>query len=110
MRHNYATLRFSAYCGMGFDLGDTCFRCDIGDLRKVAARRIRKARKAGQYVGVIEAGYEWEFETPDDAVMIGDGEGIMSLSVPDGGMADDAGDNESDEYYVDDEEEEEDAE
>lgn len=72
---NHYVLRFHTYSGMYYDM-----ECDDDrkTVRSAAAKRIREARHA-QPVHVLEPGERWEFETPESAFMIGDGDGIMTL-------------------------------
>jgi hypothetical protein len=71
-------LRLTPYAGGRYDLVE---RGSMAECRERAARRIRWHRNKLEYpVTVLEAGYRWELETGDDAIMIGDGEGIMSIT------------------------------
>ena len=88
-----ATLTFRAYCGLHFEIEGTAFRSEINDLRMAAARRIRSARRDGACVSVLKAGRRWEFETPEDACLVADTDGLMVLTVPADGMADDEDDD-----------------
>jgi hypothetical protein len=86
---NKARLIFVTYSGMTIPLEETAYRHETGDLRQLAARKLRLARRQGRPAYVVKRGECWEFETPDDAHMIGDRDGMMYLSIPDDGMADD---------------------
>ena len=75
MSDSHFVLRFHAYSGMYYDM-----ECDDDHtaVRKAAAKHIRTARKS-QPVQTLKRGREWEFETPETAFMIGDGDGIMTI-------------------------------
>lgn len=91
-----ATLSLHTYCGMSVPIDETIFRIDVGDLRRQAAQRLRRARRSGQQVNLIQRGRVWEFETPDDATMVSDNEALMRLCVPDSGMEGDERDDQND--------------
>lgn len=70
-------LRFYPYSGGGYDLID---EDDLQTCRARAARRIRRHLADLEYpVSILECGRKWELETGDDAVMIGDDEGILAI-------------------------------
>lgn len=69
-------VRFMAYCGMSgipetFDTKE--------EARAEIAKRIRYARRKKRPVSILTPGEKWEFETPDDAGMVADHEGTLSL-------------------------------
>lgn len=76
-RYAPATLKFITYSGMTIPLLDR----DVEDCRNRAAAKIRKARDEGQPVSILDRGKEWEFETPEDALMISDLDGLLVLTV-----------------------------
>jgi hypothetical protein len=63
-----------AYCGMSIPMDEG----DMKTVRAAAARRLRRARRR-QPVTVLEKGREWELETPDDAFMVSDTDGILRI-------------------------------
>jgi hypothetical protein len=67
---------FSGYCGMRWALVEDV---DLEDARAAAAKKINKFRKSGREVTSLSEGEQWEFLTPDDAMMISDDEGVMTL-------------------------------
>jgi hypothetical protein len=72
-------LVMSAYCGMRVP------HIEDGELdccRAMAARLIRSHRNRLQYpVTTLERGHSWELESdPEGASMIGDSEGVLSIS------------------------------
>lgn len=68
-------VRFSAYCGMSYDVGTDLDR----DAAKAAVRAfLTGARKKGHPVNKLGKG-TWEVETPEDAAMVGDGEGTLTV-------------------------------
>ena len=72
-------LVLSAYCGMRVP------HIEDGELescRVMAARLIRRHRNRLEYpVTILEPGFSWELEgDPDGASMIGDSEGVLSIS------------------------------
>ncbi len=68
-------LTLHAYCGMAIPIEDG----DRDDVRIAAAQQIRMCRAEHRHVTVITRGAEWELEESDEAVMIGDDAGILSL-------------------------------
>ncbi len=88
-----AKLTFKSYCGMSTEIDQTRFRIDVSALRKQAARRIKDARRTGQPVAIVDRGRRWEFETPEDAALVSDSDGILVLEVPEDGLADDQPDD-----------------
>ena len=72
-------LTMYAYCGMSVPLITRDEQEDRETVRAYAARYIRRARKSGNKVNVLEPGTKWEIETPDDAFMVSDNEGTLSL-------------------------------
>lgn len=68
-------LTFHSYCGMCVPLATD----DLEECRKIAARQIRATRRSQREVVVLVPGSKWEFLTPDDAAMVADNEGVMSL-------------------------------
>jgi hypothetical protein len=72
-------LRFHTYSGMLYDIESDD---DLAVVRKAAANRIREARKSAQPVQTLIPGSRWEFETPETAFMISDGDGILEITAP----------------------------
>ena len=69
-------IQHTGYCGM------RTFReewDDLGEARTSAAESIREFRKEGLRVSVLERGREWEVLEPDDAAMVPDEAGILSI-------------------------------
>lgn len=73
MTHN---LSFSAYCGMTYRIAE---RIEESEARACVALKIRRARKRGQRVTVLDKGEAWEFETPEDAAMVSDDDGVLRM-------------------------------
>jgi len=73
----FAELRFSAHCGLGYRIGDG----RLSEIRDEAARRILAIRREGLDARTLESGACWEFTDPDDAAMVSDLSGILSLNV-----------------------------
>lgn len=69
------SLRFSAYNGMSYTAVEPT--TEVEDVRREAAARLRRARKAGKIVTTLETGREWEMAF--DGSGVGDGEGILSI-------------------------------
>ena len=68
-------LRFVAYCGMGYTIGEYETR---DDARSAAADRLRSLRR--EYaVTTLTQGTSWEILEPDDAVLVPDECGTLSL-------------------------------
>ena len=70
-----ATLTLHAYCGMPVPLADG----DLDDVRQAAAQFIRRKRRRGKPVTKLIRGQEWEVQTPEDAAIISDDEGLLVL-------------------------------
>lgn len=70
-------LQFSAYCGMAYTVGDDMN--SPGDARTYAAHEITRMRRKGYCVSVLKIGREWEFTEPEDAMMVPDDAGILTL-------------------------------
>lgn len=68
-------LTLHAYCGMAVPIEEG----DRANVRRAAAQQLRMARAEHRPVSVLTRGQEWELESPDDAVMIGDDAGILTL-------------------------------
>jgi len=69
-------LRFTTYSGMSISL----LKCDnLQTVRDRAARKIWHALDEIQPVTILKPGREWEFETPEDAFMISDGDGYLRI-------------------------------
>lgn len=69
-------LTLHAYCGMAIPIEDG----DRADVRQAAAQQIRMCRAERRQVNIIQRGRQWELEEPDNATMIPDDAGILSLS------------------------------
>ena len=65
----------STYSGMSVSLAEGV---DLEEAKQIVKRRLRAMRRAGYPVDKIGKG-EWEIQTPDDAVMIGDREGVLRI-------------------------------
>jgi hypothetical protein len=70
-----ASLVFVGYCGMSIPIVEG----ELADLRREAAEFIRRKRRRGREVITLHGGKEWEFPTPDDAVMVSDWDGYLLL-------------------------------
>ena len=71
-------LRLYPYCGMGpvTLIEDE----ELAVCRTRAARKIRRQRNDLEYpVAILQRGLSWELETGEEACMIGDGEGILTI-------------------------------
>lgn len=66
---------FDSYCGMTRCLARGLDRVEV---KETIRRIIRSARRQGRFVDKIRKGV-WEVQTPDDACMISDEEGILSV-------------------------------
>jgi hypothetical protein len=71
-------VRFAAYCGMAgipedFD--------NMADARKAVADILRRRRRQGYPVSILETGAEWEIEEPEDSAMVPDTCGVLSLET-----------------------------
>ena len=69
---------FAAYCGMVWPLHDD--PADYRDARSIAAHLIRMRRRDGLRATVLESGARWEFTEPEDAMMVPDEAGVMTLT------------------------------
>ena len=67
---------FVSYCGMRWKLVEDV---DMDEAREAAAAKIKRFRKTDRNVTTLEPGRQWEFLTPDDAGLIQDDEGVMTL-------------------------------
>lgn len=72
-----------AYCGMPVPIRTNV---DFQEARSVASD-LRKRRKQQGYPVTHLGGNKWEIETPDDAIMIGDREGILEIEKSSGRYA-----------------------
>jgi len=66
---------FHAYCGMSHVVAKGVTRARA---KEIIRNRIRNAKASGQPVTKIGKG-EWEFETPEDAFMVSDDDGILIM-------------------------------
>ena len=69
-------LTLHAYCGMSFPLEDR----DLEECRDRAALEIRKHRRSGRHVEVLDKGRRWEMLEADNAAMVYDDCGVMALN------------------------------
>lgn len=67
---------FRSYCGMDYTIAENV---DLNAAKTIVKERIRSARCQGQPVTKLGKG-EWEFETPEDAALISDEEGVLSVN------------------------------
>jgi hypothetical protein len=72
------TVRFAAYCGMA---GIPQDYSDSADARKALANLLRLRRRQGYPISILEKGAEWEIEEPEDAAMVPDACGVLSLET-----------------------------
>jgi hypothetical protein len=73
---NTYRLKMYAYCGM---MTPVC-EGTLAECRAKAATWIYHHRNTMEYpVSILLRGHEWELETGDDAVMVGDKEGILKI-------------------------------
>ena len=70
------TLRFSAHCGMSYDIADNL---EMSEAREKIAELIQEKRNAGYDVSTIVNGKEYEFNEPDDASLVPDDAGYLYL-------------------------------
>lgn len=71
-------LTMISYCGMTRDL------IEEGTLEECQdrARKFRKHHEhEGGCVSELEAGMKWELETPEDALLIGDDDGFLTIQL-----------------------------
>lgn len=68
-------VRFVSYGGMSYNVCETCDREEAQDTVRAFLKR---ARKRGCCTSKIDANV-WEVETPENAAMIGDGEGFLKV-------------------------------
>ncbi len=73
---NY-NVRFISYSGMSYNVREDC---DREEAQTAVRAFLKRARKRGCYTSKIAAN-EWEVETPEDAAMIGDGEGFLKVTA-----------------------------
>lgn len=64
-----------AYCGMPIPIKQG----DKEDVRTAAAHYLRRLRREGFPVVVIERGEEWEVQEPEDSVLVPDECGLLTL-------------------------------
>lgn len=69
-------LKFVTYSGMTVPLYEGN---DIEEAKEIAEKRIARAKALEQPVNELEDGRKWEFETPEDASLISDNDGILYL-------------------------------
>jgi len=68
-------VQFHTYSGMSIPFGDDVSKDEAKDIIR---RRLRRAKRDGQPVTKIAPG-EWEFECPDDAGMMSDDMGVLTV-------------------------------
>lgn len=68
-------LRFTPYAGGGYD----CTAGDRAYVRHEAAAVLRHGHAQGDIVSILTRGSRWGFETPDDAAMVSDQDGFLSI-------------------------------
>jgi hypothetical protein len=64
-----------AYCGMRVPID----RGDKDLCRSTARMIIKRHRRQGGRVNILEAGRRWELETPETACMVSDDDGILEI-------------------------------
>lgn len=99
-------VKFYPYSG-----GSTSYNvpAEMDECRRIARQLIRRHRNVMEYpVTVLEAGRKWELETGEDAVMIGDNEGILAIVEIDDEESDCDDEFDDDGNFRDEEEEDED--
>lgn len=69
-------VRFSAYCGMGYDIETGL---TLADAHRTMARLLRRRRRTGHPVTVLKVGREYECGEPDGCAMVPDTAGIASI-------------------------------
>ena len=72
-KHYY--LDFNTYSGMTIPITEGSYR----DCLERAKRKVELAKKRDQPVNILIPNKQWEFETPEDAMMISDHDGILSI-------------------------------
>lgn len=72
-------LRMSAYCGMGYTVAEVPGTDDPREVRDDAAAFLRARRADGYAVSTLARGTEWEVTEPEDAAMVPDDAGILSI-------------------------------
>lgn len=73
------TLALHAYCGMTVPIA---YIPDHTGIRQVAARLIRRRRREGYPVAILEIGRRWEIMEPEDCMMVPDDCGCLVLRDP----------------------------
>lgn len=70
-------IRFNAHCGMPYNIaGDLA---SIQDARNIVAIQLRQYRNDGYEVNVIKSGVEWELTEPENAFIVPDDAGFMTI-------------------------------
>ncbi len=72
----------AAYCGMSIPQGE--FE-DRADARSAAAQLIRLRRREGYPVSMLNRGWRWEIEEPENCMLVPDECGVLMLCQADGG-------------------------
>jgi len=69
-------LRFSAYCGMSYDIvtGET-----LPGARSALADLLRRRRRTGHAIAVIEPGQHFECQEPEGSALVPDNAGTVRL-------------------------------
>jgi polysaccharide deacetylase 2 family uncharacterized protein YibQ len=68
-------IKFYAYCGMSYEIANNL---TADEVKKKLREMFASARKSGSIVSHIRKN-TWEIETPEDAVMVADDEGIVKV-------------------------------
>lgn len=71
-------VQMAAFCGMVYDVATGE---EPEEARRRVARFLRRKRNAGYGVSTLERGQRWEVTEPEDAFMIPDDAGILSIQV-----------------------------
>jgi hypothetical protein len=66
-------VRFSAYCGLSYEMGEQLSR---DEARDTIARLLRRRRRTGHPVSILESGTEYEIGEPEDCALIPDTAGL----------------------------------
>lgn len=77
------TLRFSAYCGMSWNIKSG----SLDECRIAAAKVLRKRKREGHPIVKLESN-KWECQEPEDCMMVPDTAGILVLDSEEEDMDD----------------------
>lgn len=68
-------IKFHAYCGMSYEIANDL---TIDEVKEKLREMFASARKSGSMISHIGKN-TWEIETPENAVMVSDNEGIVKV-------------------------------